>query len=152
MEQKLKTSYYAAIITTILPLLLIIPLSFLQFFGDNSGVLSLISLACLFPMVFYFYTSQMAINEKKEFSILLNITFYFNFIAFMIAVLVAFNFIIIGGFLFGGDSPIGMDLQKSQAPGLLFLGLYILFISANGMFFLAKSKKVILSQPTSPIS
>jgi hypothetical protein len=151
MDKILKASYYGNILTTLIPLLVMLPLSLLQFFGDNSGVLSFISLTCIFPMIYYFYVSYLAIKERKDFSILLSITFYFNFIAFMIAVLVAFNFIIIGGFLFGGDSPIGMDLEQSQAPVLILLGIFLIAISANGMYYLSQSKKIILSQPPAPI-
>lgn len=151
MDKKLRLSYYLNLITIITPIFLIIPLSFLQLFGDNSLTLVFIALTCIFPLLYYFHTSKVAIKKQEGYSIFLSITFYFNFIVFMITVLVAFNFIVIGGFLFAGDSPIGMDLEKSQAPSLILLGAYLILVSANGMYYLSTSKKKILSQPPSPL-
>lgn len=74
---------------------------------------------------------------------MLRVTFYVNFAIYMFAILVAFYFLIIGGFLFTGQTPIGLDLEKRQAPILVGLGIYLIAISAFGMSYLTKTKKTL---------
>jgi len=118
MDKKLQTLYWVFVIFTLLPLLVIFPLSMLEYFGSNSAALSLICLVSILPLTVYYYQSRQALSSNGEFNTILRVTFYVNFLIYMFAILVAFYFLIIGGFLFTGQTPIGLDLEQSQAPCL----------------------------------
>ncbi|GLR16194.1 hypothetical protein GCM10007940_08090 [Portibacter lacus] len=150
MKQKIKLLWITFVVGTLIPLLIIIPLSFIGWFENSSGTIAFVALICIIPLVLYYYFSNQIIEkglkEDNTNNTILSITFYVNFLIYMIATLIAFNLIIIGGFLVGGDVPMGMELVPSQIPYLIGGGTYLLIISILGMIYLSQSKKLIRSK------
>jgi len=59
----------------------------------------------------------------------------------MIMVLNSFFLIVVGGFLLTDQVPMGMNLIPENAFSIIIAGIYLLIISAIGMWYLSMSRK-----------
>lgn len=146
MKLNLKQQVVLFISLTLIPTLLLLsagPLGLLE--GLSISNSAMIMLALIFLSTYY-YISYQTLKTKEQYSIILSVLFYVNFLLLMIVVLISFNLIVVAGFLYTNQVPMGMDLEPSQATGLLLLGLYLIIISSLGMYYLSFSKKSIINQ------
>ncbi len=137
--------FLAAIVA---PLFLYIPLGLMGSLGGLAATNALLISLALASISAYYYLSWQILSKKLPHTQLLSILFYANFLIYMLLVLVAFNLIVVSSFLYGGDVPMGMDLEVEEAPTLMILGIYILIVSSFGMHYLAWARKQIQKKAT----
>ena len=129
---------------TVLPVIAIVPFAMLNKIPGLSANSAIILLLVIVPLAIYYFISAGPIKNEMEKAII-RIGYYINFIIYMIATLISFNLLVIGGFLFTGLVPMGMQLDPNNAIYLVLLGIYILLTSSIGMWYLSFSKKWIRS-------
>ena len=129
------------ILAIVLPFFIFSLLSITGMVESISIETGVLLLAILLPLSVYYFTSYNRITQLQGNDILTSILFYVNFFIFMIMVLNSFFLIVVGGFLLTDQVPMGMNLIPENAFSIIIAGIYLLIISAIGMWYLSMSRK-----------
>ncbi|WP_235295778.1 hypothetical protein [Portibacter marinus] len=143
MKLTLQQHQGAFIFLTLIPTLIYLPLGALQLVGSLSLVEVFLITTALASVTAYYIFSNRLFRRRESFDMRLSFLFYANYLMYMIIVLISFNLIVIAGFLYSEQVPMGMNLLPEQATSLLLLGIYLLLISSLGMYYHSFIKKKI---------
>ncbi len=152
MKNKLRNIYFFFLLGGIIPLLALSTIGVLNLglrgIGPIEGVFIF---TAIIPIATYFFISKIKLDKvaferqsnNKLFTIELTLSFYLSFFMFMIAILFAFNLLIVGGFLLNDQVPMGMQLQPQDAVAVIAVGLGLLTMAFAGSYYLVHSKRIL---------
>lgn len=133
---------------TILPILTYLILSVVGVFNSIAIGNAFFILIVLTIVVAYLLLAYNHFKERRKFDTLLSLLYYINFLIYMVTTLISFNLLVIGGFLFTDQVPMGLEINPDQALSITCLGIYVLCVCILGMYTVYFSKKQIQTQIT----